>query len=213
MPGRHAASEPPRAPSRAPSRRGRRSLRIALLIPPVAVILTIAAVALGLLLGRRGPDEDAAARTARGTAGGRSAGGSATAPSPSDSSPPVPSPSRTSRSAAEIAAARAALQEWLRGLGDSDASICDRLATEEFVQSRFGSLDGCHEHVRNAARHNSAEEMRALRTATVTGGTVDERGRYVVPFADLRWTSGRMTVATTEAQHTLDWDGDSWVLS
>jgi hypothetical protein len=60
----------------------------------------------------------------------------------------------------------------------------------------------CRDRVAHVTRYNRPDEVQALRTTTVVGGT-REGDTVVVRFSDLRWTSGRMTADTTQAQHRL----------
>jgi hypothetical protein len=143
-------------------------------------------------------------------------GADATAGAGSDATPdPDPGPGQGSDTAPQIqdtTAARSTMQAWLRGLGYGDTSICYRYATEDFVEREFGSMDRCRRHVDDVEDHNRRDEVRALRTTTVVGATV-ENGTVVVRFSDLRWSSGYMTAETTQERHRLGLvDGDWKIL-
>ncbi|MBC6457325.1 hypothetical protein [Actinomadura sp. HBU206391] len=123
-----------------------------------------------------------------------------------------PGPEPGSGSAPEVgdtSGARAVMQAWLRGLGNGDTSICARYASEDFADRAFGSMDRCRYHVAHVDDYNRRDEVRALRTTTVVGGTF-QNGTVVVRFSDLRWSSGYMTADTTQEQHRLGVVNGDW---
>ncbi|GAA2108107.1 hypothetical protein GCM10009780_61750 [Actinomadura alba] len=117
--------------------------------------------------------------------------------------------SETGSLAGDTAEARSTMQAWFRGLGNGDTSICYRYATADFVNRSFGSMNRCRRHVAHVEYYNRRDEVRALRTTTVVGGTL-ENGTVVVRFSDLRWSSGHMTADTTGEQHRLGIVNGDW---
>jgi hypothetical protein len=132
-------------------------------------------------------------------------------PSPTSAEPePTPTPSKSDPSErGGITGARLTLQAFLRGNAAADTAVC-RYVGEDSKFARTAMRGDCNVQVRKMPHMLKPDERRALRSVTVSGGTVDKHGDATIPFSGLSWTKGNMTVYTLQSKFRLHRSGGMW---
>lgn len=115
-----------------------------------------------------------------------------------------PSQGATTGPAAEtrLQEARRALQTFMRRSTVGDTSACGHVAPKSDFEQQVFKGD-CREGVKDMPHFIKPDERRALVTVKVSGGTIDADGEVSIPFANLSWSDGNMTVHTVQPVFVL----------
>ncbi|MBC6460848.1 hypothetical protein [Actinomadura sp. HBU206391] len=141
-------------------------------------------------------------------AGCQGSSGDAPESAPSTVSPGTsvvsPAPGATTGAAAEakLQQARRALQTFMRRSTVGDTSACGHVAPKSDFERQVFKGD-CREGVKDMPHFIKPDERRALVTVRVSGGTIDPAGEVSIPFTNLSWSDGNMTVHTVQPVFVL----------
>jgi hypothetical protein len=103
---------------------------------------------------------------------------------------------------AKLQQARRALQTFMRRSTVGDTSACGYVAPKSDFEQQVFKGD-CREGVKDMPHFIKPDERRALVTVKVSGGTIDAVGEVSIPFANLSWSDGNMTVHTVQPVFVL----------
>jgi hypothetical protein len=97
----------------------------------------------------------------------------------------------------KLQGARRALQVFLRRSTVGNTSACGYVASKSEFERKVLNGD-CPKGVKDMPHFIRPAERRALVTVKVAGGTLDADGEVSIPFTDLSWSDGNMTVQTVQ---------------
>ncbi|GAA2092665.1 hypothetical protein [Actinomadura alba] len=110
---------------------------------------------------------------------------------------------------ARLEQARQALQAFMRRSTVGDISACGHVAPDSEFERQVFKGD-CRQGVKDMPHFIKPDERRALVTVKVSGGTIDAAGEVSIPFTDLSWSDGNMTVHTVQPVFVMRETGGVW---